>query len=109
MNIRDALMCLSEIEKSNLHRTYHFDIRVQQREKKIPLDTLYHKILNETPVSIAEQDDNKFKLIYELTDEYDLVIIVSIKNQTTLTINLVTFFIVKATKRMRKDETNVEK
>lgn len=109
MNIRDALVCLSEIEKSGLHRTYHFDIRVQQREKKISLDTLYHKILNETPVSIAEQDDNKFKLIYELTDEYDLVIIVSIKNQTTLTINLVTFFIVKATKRMRKDETNVEK
>ncbi|MCG7847630.1 MAG: hypothetical protein MIO93_00420 [ANME-2 cluster archaeon] len=105
MDIDDALVYLSKINKSNIHKTEHFNLRVQHRKKHIPHDTneLYSIILNEKPVSISKQDDSKFKLGYELNEDYDLTIIVSIKTQKSLTINLVTCYIEQAKKRMRKD------
>ncbi|HUV82649.1 MAG TPA: hypothetical protein VMW53_06200 [archaeon] len=106
MDIDDALVCLSKIDKSNIHKTEHFDLRVQHRKKHIPQDTneLYSKILNEKPVSISKQDDNKFKLGYESNEDHDLIIIVSIKTQKSLTINLVTCYIEQSKKRRRKDD-----
>lgn len=106
MDIYDALVCLSKIDKSSIHKSLHFDIRFQHRKKHIPQDIneLYSKILNEKPVSISKQDDNKFKLGYELSEDYDLTIILSIKTQKSLTINLVTYYIEQSKKRMRKDD-----
>ena len=106
MDIDDVLVILSKIDKSNIHKTEHFNLRVQHRKKHIPQDIneLYSKILNEKPVSISKQDENKFKLGYELNEDYDLTIILSIKTRKSLTINLVTCYIEQSKKRMRKDD-----
>lgn len=110
MDISDALVCLSKIDKSNLHETEHFTIRIRQRKDHMQSDTneIYAIILNEKPVGILKQDDEKFKLCYELDRDYDLTIIISIRNSKPLTINLVTCYKEKSKKRGRKDGEKVE-
>ena len=102
MDITDALDCLSKIEKSNIKATTHLEIRGSQRN--LDIDELHNTLLKEKPVSISKQDDNKFKLGYELTDNYDLTIVISINTETPLTINLVTSFKEESKKRKRKDD-----
>lgn len=104
MNIDDVLVYLSKIDESNIHKTEHFDIRAQHRKKHVMQDTPSDKILNEKPVSISKQDHNKFKVGYELNEKYDLIIIVSIDIQKSLTLNLVTYYIEQTKKRLRKDD-----
>ena len=102
VDITDVLDCLSKIEISNIKVTTHLEIRGSQRN--LDIDELYDTILKEKPVSILKQDDNKFKLGYELTDNYDLTIVISINTETPLTINLVTSFKEESKKRKRKDD-----
>ncbi len=37
MDIDDVLVCLSQIDKTNLHKTIHFEKRVNQRKDNIRL------------------------------------------------------------------------
>lgn len=105
MDLNEALVCLSQINEKNLHRTKHFKIRFDQRKDKIcpDLKGICTTIINEKPVAISKQDNEKFKLGYELNDEYDLIIIVSINTKKSISINLVTCYIEGSVKRLRKD------
>jgi len=105
LDIDEVLVCLSRINENNLHTTKHFQLRFNQRKDKIHPDIkgIYTTIINEKPVMISKQDNNKFKLGYELNDDYDLTIVVSINTQRSLSINLVTCYIEGSEKRCRKD------
>ena len=105
MDIDKALVHLSEINKSNINTTKHFNTRFAQRKQQIPLNLndIHTKIINEKPVAITKQNSTKFKLCYELSSDYDLTIIISVNTKKSLIINLVTCYIEKANKRWRKD------
>lgn len=68
---------------------------------------IFDIILNKKPVGILKQDTNKFKLLYDLTEEYDLVIVMSVKNPDPITINLITCFPEKSSKRRREDASGL--
>ena len=79
MDIDVVLNRLSEISASDIHSTKHFEIRFNQRKNALvpDINSIYSKILKDKPVGISKQDDTKFKLLYELDDDYDLAITIS--------------------------------
>lgn len=103
--VRDVLDFLSKIEEDNLHSTYHFSIRADERKSDIYPDTngIIDIILNDTPCGILKQSEDKFKLIYNLSFDDDFVIIISIKSSNPIRINLVSCFPDDAKKRRRED------
>jgi hypothetical protein len=60
-------------------------------------------ILNETPLGILKQSEEKFKLIYPLNDNDDYIIIMSVKKIDPLRINLISCFPEETKKRRRED------
>lgn len=105
MDIGIVLSYLSKIERGNLRTTHHFLLRVNGRKGNILLDEngIIEIILNKIPVGILKQDIDKFKLLYDFTDKYDLVIIISVKNSDPITINLISCFQENSKKRKRED------
>jgi hypothetical protein len=109
LDIGTVLNYLSKIERHNLRATHHFTTRIDERKSNIHPDTneIFRIILNENPVGILKQDTDKFKLLYDFTDEYDLVIIMSIKNLDPIIINLITCFPENSKKRRREDASGL--
>lgn len=103
--VKDALEYLSKIEKSNIHITYHFNLRANERKSDIYPDTngIVNIILNDIPCGILKQSEEKFKLIYNLNYDDDFVVIISIKNSNPIKINLISCFPEEARKRRRED------
>ncbi len=69
-------------------------IRVDERKSDIypDLNGIIKIILNEIPLGILKQSEDKFKLIYNLNNDYDYIIIISVKRTNPLRINLVSCF-----------------
>ncbi len=109
MNVGAVLDCLSKIERENLRATHHFQERIGERKSDIhpDLNGICDIILNEKPVGILKQEEEKFKLYYEQTEKYDLIIIMSIKSINPVIFNLVTCFLEEAKKRRRPDEARI--
>lgn len=109
MDISTFLNYLSKIEIDNLRATYHFQERIGERKSEIhpDLNEVYDIILKEKPIGILKQNEEKFKIYYEKTEKYDLIIILSIKNLNPVILNLVTCFLEDAKKRRRPDETGI--
>ncbi|MCK4937358.1 MAG: hypothetical protein KAR85_02000 [Methanosarcinales archaeon] len=105
MDIDYVLACIPKINISDIHTEGHFETRYNQRQQQIPLtiNEIKTKIVTEKPVTIIKQDDQKFKIGYELSSDFDLTIIISINTSKSLTMKLVTLFIEKSEKRWRKD------
>lgn len=110
MEIGIVLDYLLKIKKENLRATRHFITRADERKNDILPDSndIFDIILNKKPVGILKQDINKFKLLYVLTEEYDLIIIISVKNPNPITINLITCFPEKSKKRRRQDVSGLQ-
>lgn len=104
MDIRTVLDYLSKIDINNLHSTDHFMIRVDERKSDIypDLNGIIKIILNETPLGILKQSEDKFKLIYNLNKDYDYIIIISVKKTNPLRINLVSCFPEESRRRRRE-------
>lgn len=109
MDVGILLNCLSKINKDNIRATYHFQERNNQRKSEVhpDLNEIYNIILKEQPVGILKQEEGKFKLYYERTEKYDLIVIVSVKSTSPLILNLVTCFLEEAKKRRRPDEAGI--
>ena len=103
LDINYILLNMPKIDIKNITPTNHFNIKYRQRKGKIGLDIngVYAKIIDETPVSIIQQDKKKFKLQYKLTTENDLSIIISVKKQNPFTIILVTIYMETIVRRMK--------
>ena len=71
LDIRTVLDYLSKIDINNHHSTDHFMIRVDERKSDIypDLNGIIKIILNETPLGILKQSEDKFKLSYNLNKD----------------------------------------
>jgi hypothetical protein len=105
LDIRTVLDYLSKIDINNLHSTDHFMIRVDERKSDIypDLNGIIKIILNDTPLDILKQSEDKFKLIYNLNKDYDYIIIISLKKTNPLRINLVSCFPEESRRRRREN------
>lgn len=106
MDIGYILDCLLKLKESDLYSTAHFELRVRQRTNNILSDVngICSIILKDKPVAISKQDETKFKLKYNLNDDYDLTIIISNRTLNPISFNLVTCFIEDSNKRLREDK-----
>jgi hypothetical protein len=68
----------------------------------IQLNGIIIIILNETPLGILKQSEDKFKLIYNLNNDSDYIIIISVKRTNPLRINLVSCFPEESRRRRRE-------
>ena len=109
MDVDTVLGYLSKIDISNLRVTHHFETRANERKNDIHPDVngIYDIILNEKSVGILKQNADTFKLYYNLGEEHDLIIIISVKNSNPIIINLVTCFLVDSKKRRREDASEL--
>lgn len=105
LDIDKALECLSKISVSNLHLTDHFKLRSNQRKNDLiqDVENIPSIILKNKPVSISKQNDTTFKLLYELDNDYDLTIVISIRIDNPVLFNLITCFKVTSHKRKREE------
>ncbi len=105
MDIVTVLDYISKIDMSNLYLTEHFIIRANERKSDIYPDAkgIIEIILNETPLGILKQSEEKFKLIYPLNNDDDYIVIMSVKKINPLRINLISCFPEDAKKRRRDD------
>jgi len=110
LDIGIVLGYLSKVERSNLRTTHHFLIRANERKGNILPDAngIIDIILNKVPAGILKQDTDKFKLLYDLTDKYDLVIIIRVKNPDPIHINLISCFPENSNKRRREDGSELQ-
>ncbi|MDR3290817.1 MAG: hypothetical protein LBT10_01575 [Methanobrevibacter sp.] len=74
----------------NISKSSHFIKRIKEREKYCNYDTIYNIINNSVPLNIEFSEDNKFRITYEHTDNYNLVVVIFIKSISE--IRLVTTF-----------------
>jgi hypothetical protein len=105
VDIGTVLEYISKIDISNLYFSDHLILKADERKSDIypDLNGIIQIILNDTPVGILKQTEEKFKLIYNLNNDKDFIIIISVKRIDPLRINLVTCFPEEAKKRRRED------
>ncbi|MFU8653422.1 hypothetical protein [Methanotorris formicicus] len=100
--IEDVINMLKNIDGDNLIKTEHF---ISQHNERIPeLDIINDFILKKEVVGIIKQDRAKFKLIYEINERYDLIVIIGIKSENPNKISLITCFKQSSKRRVRRDE-----
>lgn len=100
--IKEVIGILENLNEDNLVETEHF---IFQHNERLPeLDIINDFILKKDIVGILQQDKAKFKLIYEIDEKYDLVVIISIKSENPKKISLITCFKQSSKRRVRKDE-----
>ncbi|AEF96335.1 hypothetical protein [Methanotorris igneus] len=105
MDIDEVIKLISNAKEENFQKTKHFKIRYKCRNKKLPEESEFINILlTKKPVGILKQGVDKFKVYYELDEEYDMIVILSIKNTNPLKINLITVFPSKRSRRERDDD-----
>ena len=103
MDIDEVLNYIITAKKENFKETEHFKIKSERRKNKLPSrDELIYMLEDIKPVGILKQNSEKFKIYYELDEKYDIVIILSIKSIEPLSINLITTFPEKRSKRERE-------
>jgi len=103
MDIDNVLNCMINAKKDNFKETEHFKIKLKRRRDKLPNHGELISTLEGTkPVGILKQNEEKFKLYYELDERYDIVIIISVKSVEPISINLITTFPEKRSKRERE-------
>ncbi len=105
LDIDKVLEYLSKISASNLNLTDHFKLRAGQRRNDLIqyVENIYSIILKNKPVGISKQNDTTFKLLYELDNDYDLTIVISIRTANPISLNLITCFKVTSQKRKREE------
>lgn len=109
MDVDTVLEYLSKIDMSNLRVTHHFETRANERKNDIHPDVngIYDVIFNEKPVGILKQNEDTFKLYYNLSENHDLIIIISVKSPNPIIINLITCFLVDSKKRRRENASGL--
>lgn len=104
LNIYTFGQHLSVITVDSIHETAHFRKRVIGRFGEEFIEEVYKIIFDRTPVGILQQDEQKSKVLYPYNEDYDLIIIFSVKEIKPIKYSLVTCFKEASKKRVRADE-----
>lgn len=104
LNIYTFGQYLSVITVDGIHETTHFRKRIIGRFGEEFIEEVYRIIFDFTPVGILKQDEQKFKVLYQYNQDYDLIIIFSVKETDPMKYSLVTCFKEASKKRVRIDE-----
>lgn len=100
---------LSTVSEENIIYKKHFLERLDARSKKhnfIPdnIENLMEMIINTCPVHVISKENNEFNLYYNLTEKYDLVIVIVISFTNPINIKFIALFPKHATRRFKKYE-----
>ncbi|EHQ36341.1 hypothetical protein [Methanoplanus limicola] len=82
MNIINFLQSLSNLKTENIHSSGHFITRFEERKDDSMPDIKGNKklLICGEPVASSKQDEDKFEVIFNLNENYDLALVVSVKN-----------------------------
>jgi len=80
MNITGVLQSLSKLKRQNLICTSHFRIRFEERrDDDMPdIDGMHELLVSGDPVAISNQEEDKFEILFNLNEDYDLALIVAV-------------------------------
>lgn len=85
---RNIVGFLHNFDKNQLRQTKHSNLKCKSRE--ISFDYIIRCIIKEYPINIEQQEAKKFALTYDYNYEYNIYIVISIKDKF---INVVTQYI----------------
>ena len=88
MNAEEIFKCLSSKKESDLIFTKHFIDRYHERINEVPnIKVIANMLLTCSPNFSEPEEEDKYKLYYNLTEESDLIIIIVLaKNPRLLTL-----------------------
>jgi hypothetical protein len=98
---------LSAISENNIKFRPHFLDRLETRSNGVvPDESGVKKILiNTRPVYVEYQSkDGRFKVYYNVTEKYDLIIVMSLSAASPIKIELTTIYKQEAKRRLNKHE-----
>lgn len=104
---------LSTTDKKNIEFKTHFLDRLKTRARSgngIPNDIIELKkiLLNTCPTHVAYQENNKFKdeneyqVFYNITEKYDLCVVLSLIFSNPIKIKFITLYPQKVNRRLKK-------
>ena len=95
MNISIFLQSLPNLLKGNIRSSGHFMIRHEERmDDSMPdIDGIHKMLISEEPVAVSKQDDDKFEILFNLNENYDLALVVSVmETNPEIVIKLITCY-----------------
>ncbi|WP_062397223.1 hypothetical protein [Methanogenium cariaci] len=95
MNLSILLQSLSKLKSENIRSSSHFKIRLEERkDDSMPdIDGIHKMLMGSDPVAISNQEDEKFEILFNLNENYDLTLVVSVKSTNPeIIISLITCY-----------------
>ncbi|WAI01105.1 hypothetical protein [Methanogenium organophilum] len=82
MNISTLLQSLPKLKSENITSSTHFNIRFEERKDDVmpDIDGIHKMLISSDPVAISNQEGEKFEILFNLNEDYDLALVVSVKD-----------------------------
>jgi len=78
---------LKKFNKNQIRETQHS--KCKKKIRKVSFEKIVDLLLNESPIKIEQQENKKFALTYKYNEQYNLFIVISLKDKF---INIVTLY-----------------
>jgi len=104
MNISTFLRSLANLKSENISNSQHFSIRHEERKDDVmpEIDGIHKMLISGEAVEVSQQDDQKFRILFNLNEKYDLALVVSVKNTNPeIIIRLITCYKIPINRRVR--------
>ncbi|MBN1193836.1 MAG: hypothetical protein JXA08_00575 [Methanomicrobiaceae archaeon] len=104
MNISIFLQSLSELKRQNLRNTSHFMMRLEERRDDVmpDIDGMYELLRTGDPVAISNQEKNKFEILFNLNEDYDLALLIALDDTNPeIIVRLITCYKKEKRRRVR--------
>ncbi len=104
MNISIFLQSLSKLKQENLKITRHFRIRHKQRKGDLmpDIESMYGLLRSDDPVAISNQDKDKFQILFNLNEDFDLALIIGVDDTNPeIILHLITCYIQETKRRVK--------
>ncbi|WFN35232.1 hypothetical protein L1S32_03680 [Methanogenium sp. S4BF] len=95
MNISILLQSLPKLKSENIRSSTHFNIRFEERKDDVmpDIDGIHKMLISSDPVAISNQEGEKFEILFNLNEDYDLALVVSVKDTNPeIIISLITCY-----------------
>mgnify|MGYP000620531725 CR=1 FL=1 len=104
MNISIFLQSLSKLKQENLRITRHFGIRHEERKGDVmpDIEGMYELLRSGDPVAISYEEKGKFEVLFNLSDDFDLALVVAVDDTNPeIILHLITCYIQKRSRRVK--------